>query len=62
MDICRKKTQSNLSLLINRIYHSSKLDVFRGAGCGTERYLMGADVRARLSVSKWEMKKFKWKD
>jgi hypothetical protein len=40
--------------LIDKIQHSSILDVrsFRGADCDTEHYLVVAEVRERLAVSK----------
>jgi hypothetical protein len=41
-------------VLVDRRRHSSILDVrsFRGAVCGTDRYLVVAKVRERLAVSK----------
>jgi hypothetical protein len=41
-------------ILIDRRWHSSKLDVrsFRGADCDNDHYLVGAKVRERLAVSK----------
>ena len=41
-------------ILIDRRWHSSKLDVrsFRGADCNTEHYLVVANIRERLAVSK----------
>ena len=41
-------------ILIDRRWHSSVFDVrsFRGADCDTNRYLVVADARERLAVSK----------
>jgi hypothetical protein len=46
--------------LIGRRRHSSVLDVrsFRGADCNTDHYLVVAEVRERLAVSKRAMQKF----
>ena len=47
-------------ILIDRIWHSGILDVrsFRGAGCDTDRYLLVAKVRERLTVNKQAAEKF----
>jgi len=41
-------------MLIDHRWHSSKLDVrsFRGANCNTEHYLVVANIRERLAVTK----------
>jgi hypothetical protein len=41
-------------ILVDRLQHSSLLDVwsFRAAGCDTDHYLVVAKVRERLAVSK----------
>jgi len=41
-------------ILIDRRWHSSILDVrsFRGADCDTDRYIVAAEARERLAVSK----------
>ena len=49
------KTQTQIDHeLIDRIWHSSTLDVrsFRGAGCDTDHYLVVAKVGERLSARK----------
>jgi hypothetical protein len=49
------KTHNKIDhILIDRRRHSSILDVlsFRAADCNTDRYLVVAKVRERLSVSK----------
>jgi len=56
------KTHNQIDhILIDRRWHSSILDVlsFRGADCDTDRYLVAAKVRKRLTVSKQETQKFK---
>jgi hypothetical protein len=55
------KTHSQIDhVLIDRRWHSSILDVrsFRGADCDTDHYLVVAEVRERLAVSKQAAQKF----
>jgi endonuclease/exonuclease/phosphatase family metal-dependent hydrolase len=55
------KTHNQINyVLIDRRWHSSVLDVrsFRGADCGTDHYLVVAEVRERLAVSKQAAQKF----
>jgi hypothetical protein len=48
-------------ILINRRWHSSILDVrsFRGTDCDSDYYLVVAEVRERLAVSKRTVKKMR---
>ena len=50
------KTHKIDHILTDRRWHSSILDVqsFRGADCDTDHYLLVANVRERLAVSKQE--------
>jgi hypothetical protein len=50
--------------LIDRRWHSSKLDVqsFSGADCDTDHYLVVAKVSERLAVSKKATQKLMQKD
>jgi hypothetical protein len=51
-------------ILIDRRWHSSILDVrsLRGADCDIDHYLVVAEVRERLAVSKQATQKFDGKD
>jgi len=54
------KTHNQIgNILINRRWHSRILDVriFRGADCNTDDYLVVANVRERLAVSKQSAQK-----
>jgi hypothetical protein len=54
------KTHNQIDhVLRDRSRHSSVLDVrsFRGVDCDTDRYLVVAEVRERLAVSKWAIQK-----
>jgi hypothetical protein len=48
------------NVLIDKRRHSDILDVrsFRGADCGTDQYLLVAELRERISVSKGGRQKF----
>jgi len=48
------------SILIDRRWHSSLLDVrsFRGADCDTDQYLVIAKFRERLAVGKQAAQRF----
>jgi hypothetical protein len=50
--------------LIDRRRHSSVLDVqlFREADCDTDHYVVIAEVRERLAVSKKQGTEFIWRD
>jgi hypothetical protein len=55
------KTHNHIDhILIDRRWHSSKLDVrfFRGADSDTEHYLVVANVRQRLAVTKQAAQQF----
>jgi predicted lipase len=55
------KTHNQIdNILIDRIWHSSILDVrsFRGADCDTDHYLVVAKVRERSTVNKQAAQKF----
>ena len=55
------KTHNQIDhILIDRRWHFSILNVrsFRGADCDTDHYLMVAEVRERLTVSKQSAQKF----
>jgi hypothetical protein len=57
-----RKTHNQVDrILIDRKWHSSILDVqsFRGADCDTDHYLVAANVRERLAVSK-EAEQVSW--
>jgi len=47
-------------ILVDRRWHSSILDVrsFRGADCNTDQYLVVANHRGRLAISKQVPQKF----
>ena len=59
------KTHNKIDhILIDRRWHSSKLDVrsFRGPECDTDHFLVVEKVRERLAVSKQEHRSLIWKD
>lgn len=52
------KPHSQIDVLIDKRWHSSIVQTFRGADCDTDHYQMVAEVTERLSISKREAQRF----